>query len=72
MQIVHGAILKQSSQTKYQLLEVAFMRSRLLCIHMLALNNQELEKNLSNTNSYDSSKIHSWNDNGRDFDYQFR
>ena len=44
MQIVHGAILKQSSQTKYQLLEVAFMRSRLLCIHMLALNNQELEK----------------------------
>ena len=39
---VHGVMLKQSNQGRYQLLSVTFLRSRVLCILLLVLKNREL------------------------------
>ena len=43
MMSVHGLILKQSNQEIDHILAVTYMRSRLLCIHMLVLKKQVLE-----------------------------
>ena len=41
---IHGMISKQQNKGIDQLLAVKFVRSRVLCIHLLVLKNQELEK----------------------------
>ena len=70
LQSVHGVMLEKSNQIKDHLLAVTFLRRILLCIHLLALKKQELQKTLSNIDIKDASHSHSWNDKDHAFRYQ--
>ena len=70
MQSVHGVMLKQSSQSKYQLWEVKFLRSRVLCIHKLSLKKQELEELYQTKIVKHDSQSHFWNDEDHALEYQ--
>ena len=46
------------------------LRSRVLCIHLLVLKNQEFGRSVSDTDTNNGSHSHTWNDEDQAFDYQ--
>ena len=67
---VHGVMLKQSNQERYQLLAVNSLRSRVLCAHMILLKKASIGWTLYHTDSKDGSHSNSWNYEDHDFDYK--